>query len=148
MAKQLRRALEADARNEFEEQGTVPTWRLPGITVSGSTTHPTVVVSDEKAFLAWAKRYHPNEVETVTFERVKPQWQAPFLKGVASRGLPMVDKDGVEVEGLTYRPGGDFDGIALKVDSDVKEMLADYAAEIAAGIRPLALPPVVAGVPA
>lgn len=145
MAAEMRRALAADARSEFEEQGTLPTWRLPGIVVSGSTTHPSVVVSDEKAFLAWVKEYHPTEVEEVRFERPRPQWQTPFLKGVAARGEPMVDKDGVEVEGLTYRPGGDFAGISITVESDVKAMLADYAVEVVTGARPLALPPVVVG---
>ncbi len=144
MAKKLREALVADARNEYDEHGTVPTWRLPGMTVSGRTTTASVAISDEGAFDEWAEKHYPSEIERVFVVRAKGAWLAAFLKGVAARGEPLCDKDGAEVSGLSFRPGGEFDGIAVKVDSDVKEMFADYAAEITAGLRPLALPPVVA----
>lgn len=140
MAKKLRAALTADAQAEYDEQGTVPTWKLPGITVVGATAHPSVAIVDENAFLAWVAERYPTEVEKVVITRVRPAWQGPFLTAVAERGDPPCDTEGEVIPGLEWRPGGGFDGIALRVDRDTKAALAGYADEIVAGRRPLALP--------
>ncbi|MEU7170373.1 hypothetical protein ABZ949_02630 [Micromonospora tulbaghiae] len=140
MAKQLRDALTADAEAEYREQGTVPTWRLPGITVTGATTNPTVVISDEAAFLAWVADRYPSEVEQITTTRIRPAWQQQFLKGVIARGEPACDEQGEEIPGLTWRAGGGFGGISLRVDADTKALIRDHARQIVAGQIPLALP--------
>jgi hypothetical protein len=140
MAKKLRAALTADALAEFEGQGTVPTWKLPGITVVGSTTRPSVAVTDEAAFLAWVAERYPSEVEQVVITRPRPAWQGVFLTAVAERGDPPCDSEGEVIPGLEWRPGGGFEGIALRVDRDTKAALAGFADEIVAGRRPLALP--------
>jgi len=140
MSKRLRAALTADAAAEFSTQGTVPTWKLPGITVVGSTIHPSVAVVDEAAFLSWVAERYPSEVETVVITRARPAWQATFLADVATRGEPPCDVEGEIVPGLQWRPGGGFGGIALRVDRDTKATLAGFAEEIVAGKRPLALP--------
>jgi hypothetical protein len=140
MAKQLRAALIADAEAEYREQGTVPTWRLPGITVSGSTTNPTVVIADETAFLAWVAERYPTEVEQITITRVRPAWQDRFLKQVIARGEPTCDEHGEIVPGLQWRAGGGFGGISLRVDADTKAAIRDHAEQIVAGVRPLELP--------
>lgn len=142
MAKKLRAALTADAQAEFDAQGTVPTWKLPGvgITVVGSTAHPSVAIVDEAAFLAWVAQRYPTEVEEVVITRARPAWQGAFLTAVAERGDPPSDDEGTVIPGLEWRPGGGFDGIALRVDRDTKAALAGYADEIVAGLRPLALP--------
>jgi hypothetical protein len=140
MAKQLRSALADDAEAEFREQGTVPTWRLPGITVSGSATHPSVSVVNEAAFLAWVRDRYPTEVEQMTVTRVRPVWQQMFLRGVAGRGDPPCDEQGEHVPGLEWRPGGGFGGVVLKADPLTKDMVRTFAREIVAGVRPLSLP--------
>lgn len=140
MARQLRAALVADAEAEYREQGTVPTWRLPGITVSGSTTNPTVAITDEAAFLAWVAERYPTEVEQVTITRVRAAWQDRFLKEVIARGEPACDENGEVVPGLQWRPGGGFGGISLRVDAETKAFIREHAEQIVAGVRPLELP--------
>jgi hypothetical protein len=144
MAKQLRDALTADAEAEYREQGTIPTWRLPGITVLGSTSNPTVAIVDEAAFLAWVAERHPTEVEQIVVTRARPAWQSAFLKGVVARGEPACDEQGEPVPGLEWRAGGGFGGIALRVDPSMKAQIRDHARQIVAGTRPLELPGVVA----
>ena len=138
MAKRLRAALATDAENEYAEQGTVPTWRLPGITVVGSTTHPTVEVTDEDAFVKWVAERYPTEVETVV--RVRPAWKQRFLQDVAERGDPPCDEYGEVIPGLQWRPGGGFGGIRLVVNQQVKAELGRFADEVVSGQRPLQLP--------
>lgn len=139
MAKRLRAALTADAESEYREQGTVPTWRLPGITVTGSTAHPTVAITNEATFVAWVAHRYPTEVETVVITRARPAWQKRFLDEVATRGAAC-DDQGEEVPGLEWRPGGGFGGITLRVDSTTKALIREHADEIVAGVRPLGLP--------
>jgi hypothetical protein len=140
MAKKLRDAIAADAQAEFDEQGTVPTWRMPdaGITVSGSTKHPSVAIVDEQAFLNWVQEHHPSEIKTVTL--VQPAWQQAFLAAVAERGEPLCDDQGDIIPGLEYRPGGGFAGISVRVEPAIKMVLGLYADEVVTGKRPLALP--------
>jgi hypothetical protein len=139
MAKRLRAALTADAENEYTEQGTVPTWRLPGITVTGSTAHPSVAIVDEAAFVEWVAGRHPTEVETVVITRARPAWQKRFLDEVTGRGAAC-DAEGEVVPGLEWRPGGGFGGISLRVDSSTKALIRQHADEIVAGVRPLEFP--------
>jgi len=140
MAKQLRVALEADALAEYEEQGTVPTWRLPGLKVVGSTTNDAAYVADEQTFLAWVQDRYPSEVETVTLTRVRPVWQKAFLADVAKRGDPPCDLDGEAVPGVRWIPGGAFGGLAFRPDPSLKALVREHAREIVAGTRPLELP--------
>lgn len=140
MAKRLRAKLTAEAETEFVNEGMVPSWKLAGITVSGSLTHPSVAITDEAAFLAWASERYPTEVETVAVTRVRAAWQGPFLEGVAGRGNPPCDAQGEEIPGLEWRPGGSFGGISVRVDPEIKAVIAQHADEIADGVRPMALP--------
>jgi hypothetical protein len=140
MARELRAALTADAEAEFVEQGTVPTWRLPGITVAGATSNPSVAIVDEAAFLEWVAQRYPTEVEQISITRPRPAWQAGFLAGVAGRGEPACDEQGERIPGLEWRPGGCFVGISLRVDSQTKALVRSHAQAVVAGERPLQLP--------
>lgn len=140
MAKELRKALTADAEAEYLEQGVIPTWRLPGITVAGSTTNPTVAIVNEVAFLAWVAERYPTEVERVVITRARPAWQSAFLSGVVARGEPACDEQGEEIPGLEWRAGGGFGGISLRADSATKALIKAHAEEIVSGLRPLELP--------
>lgn len=135
---ELRRQLKADAAAEYAEQGTAPTWRLPGFTVSTSITHPTVEVVDEPAFRRWVEVEYPTEIETI--KRVRPAWQAAFLAEVTRRGDPPCDAGGIVLPGLRYVPGGEFRSVSVLPSADTKSVLRTMAQEIAAGRRPLALP--------
>ncbi|MFY1595425.1 hypothetical protein [Micromonospora sp. WMMD737] len=138
LAKRLRRKLTGDAEREYAEQGVVPSWKLPGITVSGSTSNPSVAVVDEPAFRAWVAQRYPTEIETV--HRVRPAWQGRFLEGVLGRGNPPCDPQGEAIPGVEWRPGGGFGSISLTASKDTKALVGAAADEIADGIRPLELP--------
>lgn len=136
LAEQMREALNADARAEFDEQGTAPTWRMRDFTVTASLTKDTVVVADPAAFMKWVKLAYPAAVE----EQVNPQWQRDFLNRKVRREDPPSDVEGQVIPGLGLRPGGQIKAVSVLPAAEVKARLTQAAAEIVAGQRPLALP--------
>lgn len=138
LAAELRNALKADAAAEYAEQGTAPTWRMPGFTVSTSITHDAIEVVDERAWRAYVKQAYPTEIETVI--RVRPAWQNVFFAGVAQRGDPPCDVEGTVIPGLVFVAGGDFKSVSVLPLAGTKANLRAVAQEIVAGKRPLGLP--------
>ena len=134
-AGKLRADLAADARAEFEEQGTAPTWRIKDVAaVSSSVSNAAVYVDDEPAFTAWVAKRYPTEIETIT--RVRPAWQGAFLNGVPGAHGIVTDLDTGEcVPGLAIRAGGEFVGISIRATAAAKEVFGTFAA---AGLRQLA----------
>lgn len=154
-ATKLRDMLTADARAEFVEQGTAPTWRIPDVaTIAASVSHESVHVSDDAAFTAWVAERYPTEVETVT--RVRGAWLTGFLTRTRVHGddpEDMIAADGETgevVPGVTVRAGGQFAGISIRATADAK---AVFGALARTGLERLALdsgpavPVVVAEVP-
>lgn len=139
LAKALREALNAEARAEYESQGTVPSWRLPGFTVATSLSADSAVIVDDAEFKAYVADAFPTEVETVTVTRVRPAWQAVFLKELVARG-EACDGDGRVVAGVEIRPGGAFGSVSVIPNAETRDRLRAAAREIASGARPLALP--------
>jgi hypothetical protein len=137
-AKEFRAALGADALHEWEGQGVAPTWRLPGVTVSCSVTHPTVQVVDEAKFREWVKLRYPHQIETVT--RVFPAFQQKLLEEVAQRGDPPSSEDDEVIPGLAYDPGGAFRSLSIRPSHELVGQFKLAAREMVAGRRPLALP--------
>lgn len=127
--------LAADARAEFEEQGTAPTWRIPDVaTVAASVSHAAVVVDDEGSFTAWVAKRYPTEVETV--QRVRPAWLTGFLaKAFGAAGVVSDPGTGEVVPGLGIRRGGDFAGISVRATPEAKQVFAAVAQQ---GLRELA----------
>lgn len=138
LAKELRAALTADARGESEEQGTAPTWRLPGLTVSSAMSSDSVAVVDEAAFTAWVAKAYPTEIETVT--AVRPAFRAKLLGDAAGRGEPVCAEDGEVIPGVEFRPGGEFRAVSVRPTSALRSQLAAKALDIVEGRAPLALP--------
>lgn len=134
----LRAAIKAAARADFEEQGTAPTYRMPGYTVSTSITHDGIEVVDEQLWLEFVTRRWPGEVETV--RRVRSSWQSVYFAAVLGRGDPPCDDEGTVLPGLAYRRGGEFRSVSVLPDAQTKWLLRKTAAEIASGVRPLELP--------
>jgi hypothetical protein len=127
--------LAADARAEFEEQGTAPTWRIPDIaTVAASVSHETVTVSDHVRFQRWVAKRYPTEIEEVLV--VRPAWLGDFLKRCQTNDLDAVDPDtGEIVPGLTVLPGGSFAGVSIRATGAAKEVFGALANH---GLRELA----------
>lgn len=138
LASELRKALRADAHAEFVEQGTAPTWRLPGYTVSTAVTHDSIEVVDDAAFLAYVAEVHPTEVEVT--RRVRPAFQLALFAGAVERGDPPCDRDGRVIDGVVFRPGGEFKSVSVLPLAGTKASLRAIAADIAAGKLPLGLP--------
>ena len=140
LAAELRKALRADAEAEYVEQGTAPTWRMPGYTVSTSISHDAVVVADEKAWRAWVGRDHPGEIETVSY--VRRSFQDAFLASLGENGRmdPPHTADGEIVPGLVFVPGGEFRSVSVLPMPATRSSLRAIAADIAMGRRPLGLP--------
>lgn len=134
-AAKYRADLLADARAEFEEQGTAPTWRIPDVaTVAASVSHASVYVCDETAFTRWVAARYPTEVETI--ERVRAAWQAGFLvRALGSVGIVNDPETGEVVPGLAIRPGGQFAGVSIRPTAAAKEV---FTALADAGLRQLA----------
>jgi hypothetical protein len=132
----LRAELAADARAEFEEHGTAPTWRIPDVaTVAASVSHPSVTVGDHVRFQRWVGRRYPTEIEEILV--VRPAWLADFLKRCKVDDLDAVDPDtGEVVPGLTVVPGGEFGGVSIRATGAAKEVFGALAGH---GLRRLAL---------
>ena len=121
----LRQDLAADARTEYEEQGTAPTWRIPDVaTVAASVTHEAVTVTDDRVLTAWVGERYPTELLTV----VRPAWLADFLSRCQPSGDVACDPaTGEVVPGLSVRPGGTFGGISVRVSAAAKEVFGALA---------------------
>jgi hypothetical protein len=95
------KALKDGAENEYREQGTVPSWKIPDVaTVSGNMTADALTVSDEAAFLNWLAVNLPAEVEEVPATRRirNPTSLLAALRDV----LEAADADELEPGGQTF----------------------------------------------
>lgn len=144
-AKAFREALEADARAEYEEHRTAPTWRVPFATVPTAVEHDGVEVTNEAAVIAYLERKHPGEVKTVKIVR-NPQWLGKLLAEAAERGavaveddaeLVIVDADGEEIPGVRFRAGGAFKNISVTPTDAMRRQLAAMAERYVNGEGPL-----------
>lgn len=122
---ELRADLAADAKAEYEEQGTAPTWRIPDVaTVSASVSHEAAYVDDERAFVRWVTERYPDEVVT----SVRPSWQKAFLSAATIDGDSVADRStGEVVPGLGVREGGRLTGVSIRATSDAKGVFAAVA---------------------
>ncbi len=123
----FRAELDADAKAEYAEQGTAPTWRLPDI---GSVTLPvsieTPYVADMAALLKWAAERYPAEVEQVT------QLRNEFVVGLISRvvvsaGLVIDQTTGEVVPGFGVREGGQARSLSIRPTPQAKVLIREAA---------------------
>lgn len=129
-AAEYRKMLQADAVAELEEQGTVPTWRMPDIaTVSLPVSREKPVVTDETALLEWVKRQYPTEVETLT--RVRRGFLSVVdSKVVVDDGQAVDPQTGEIVPGMSVREGGIPGTLRLLAADSVKPLIAQHAADM------------------
>ena len=135
----LEDALKADAREEYEGNGTAASWRMDFATVSASISHDTVEVADVATFHAWLAGRSPSEIETVTVLRVRnPEWRSQLLKGYAAmhdpeQGDVVHDVHGEVVPGLRFVRGGRFVTASVVPARGVKGLLGQAARAYAQG---------------
>ena len=122
----IRDELAQDARAEYAEQGTAPTWRLPDIgTVTLPVSKETVYVADEAALLAWVKAWPGDQAEVIeTVERIKPWYVHDLLRIVQVVDGHVIDEFGTIVPGLAVRPGGQPGSLSFRPSTAAKEVAA------------------------
>lgn len=130
-----RAVLETAARAELE-QGTVPTWRMPGIgTVTLPVSREAVIVADPAAWVAWVAARHPGEI----VQQIRPTSERALLGRLTVDGDVVVDPDtGEIVPGLSVRPGGVPGRLALRLTADAREAAQAAAAVDLEGLALLA----------
>ena len=117
--------LNADARAEFEEQGTASTWRIPGMaTVPQSVTNDAVVVKDEARFVEWVARRYPTEVEMVVREAFREKLLQDLIRVDAD---DVCHVEGELVPGVEFRKGGEFIHISVRPTPAAREMFGAVA---------------------
>lgn len=134
-ATQLRQDLEAEARAELAEQGSAPSWRLPGLgTVALSVSREAAYVVDQAALTAWVKGLYPGEI----VDQVRPSFQTALLADVICEGEHVVHPyTGEVVPGLAVRPAGLPRSLSFRMDRQVKtSAVADAESIIGALTEP------------
>ena len=125
----LREQLTADARAEYAEQGTAPTWRLPDIgTVTLPVSKETVYVADEAALVEWVMRNMPTEVETI--HRVRASYLSRLTATARHDGAVVYDDEGTVIPGLAVRPGGQPQSLSFRPTADAKAVAAEGAGRL------------------
>lgn len=135
-AKAVRLELDADAQQEFKEQGAAPTWRLADLgTWSLPVSKEAVYVDDDAALLAWVKTEPArlDEVVEIT-ERVKPWYVAELLRLARIVDGHAIDDDGTVIPGLAVRPGGVPLSLRFKPNSDAMAVADQVGAKLAGQI--------------
>lgn len=139
-SKEFRDQLAADARAEYVEQHTAPTWRLPDLaTVAMSVSTERAEVTNDIAFMDWVTARYPGKVETVS--RVHAGWMERFLKAApihvdGDRMYATDPETGEVVPGVSVRPGGVPLGVSVRVTAAAKEVFSKLATH---GLQRLAL---------
>lgn len=143
----IRDQLAADARAEYEEQGTAPTWRLPDIgTVSLPVSKETVYVADERALLAWVKAFPADDADVIeTVERIKPWYVADLLRLVQVVDGNVIDDLGTVVPGLAVRPGGTPGSLSFRPSTLAKQVAAAGAERLMEDVERAVEAPAVRG---
>lgn len=68
----------------------------------------TAKLSDEATYRAWVEQTHPNEVETITITRVRPEFTERILSAARQLGVPVDAATGEEVPGVTVDQGDPY----------------------------------------
>lgn len=88
-------------------------------------------LSDVAAYEAWVKHVHPEEIETVTITRVRPEFTERLMSAARQLGTPVDASTGESVPGITVERGDPYPTVRLA--SDAKENIgrAWHAGELA-----------------
>lgn len=141
-AAKLRDDLTQDARAEYAEQGTAPTWRLPDIgTVTLPVSKDSVYVADEAALLAWVETNVPSEVETV--KRIRPGYLPVLLSVVRHEDGDVFDMEGTIIPGLAVRDGGQPGSLSFRPSPMAKQVASAGAAHLVEMLEPTIDGPIV-----
>jgi glutamate/tyrosine decarboxylase-like PLP-dependent enzyme len=125
-AKALRDALAAEARAELEENHTAPSWTLgDGSRVSVSTSTGGAVVTDEEAFIDWARAVYPLELVERTVVSFRND---SFRKRVITELAEQCRVNGWELPSfLTSTPAGVYRSTSITIAPETKRRMEESA---------------------
>lgn len=129
----VRRAqLGEEALQELNMQGTAPTWRLPDIAqITLPLSKQKIEVADVDQLIVWVQARHPDEVETVSSTRVRPEFLTALLGYLVAAGDAVIDpQTGEVVPGVIVRPGGIPGTLRITAERAVKDVAAATAAQM------------------
>lgn len=90
---------------------------LPGGPDVGTVTltkgKATAKVDNEIDFVEWARKVHPEWVETVKYDRVRPECVERLLSAARQLGVPVDAETGEEVPGITVTEGEPYPMVRL-----------------------------------
>lgn len=125
-AKALRSALDAEARGELEENGTAPSWTLSdGSRVAVRVSSGGPVVTDEDAFIDWARTAFPGELvekTTVSFR------SDAFRKRVIEETATRCQDAGTDLPPfLAWTRKGEYRSTSITIAPETKERMEESA---------------------
>lgn len=125
----FRAQLDEQAKTEYAEQGTAPTWRLKDIgTVTLPVTQETVYLADRKALLEWVLGEEPSAIETVSTVQVATAYLTELEKRLVVVGEMVVDPaSGQQVPGYAVRPGGLPKSLTFRPTADAQALVREHA---------------------
>lgn len=126
----LRGALETEARNELVENRTAPSWTLDdGSRVVVRTSTGGAVVTDDDAFIAWARGAYPGElVERTTVSFRTDAFRKRVIEALARETLA----GGWELPPfLAWTSKGEYRSTSITIAPETKERMAASAREYA-----------------
>lgn len=90
---------------------------LPGNVLLGAVTlakgRTTSKLADEPAFEAWVAKTHPEQIETVTITRVKPDYRERLMSAARQLGEAVDAETGEAVPGITVGQGEAYPTVKL-----------------------------------
>lgn len=136
-AKAMRLEIELAVARRADADGMAVTLRLPGdrATIAQRFRNDRTSATDANAVVEYLRTYYPDEVMEETRWIVRnPSWLKKWLAGLAVNAETGEAADGPRiVPGVTFTPGGQYDGIAITVSADAKRELAAEAKLYAEG---------------
>lgn len=148
VAARHRETLTAEARAEYAEKGTAPTWRIPNLgKVILPISQAKIFVSDEAALAEWISFRNPEEIETVTTVRPRPAYVAALIAAlIATEDDVVIDPEtGELVPGLSVTAGGLPKALSITVDAPAKRVLAAAAEKLLGSAQAAIAGPVIDG---
>lgn len=137
--------LQGQAGQEYRDQGTAPSWKIPAVgRVTLPITEPTVFVENEAALTAWVQAHHPEHVYAVV--------RGAFVEHLRKTALvdddTVLTPDGEPIPGLACRPGGSPKSVSIVGIPAVKSTSLDRARALLSGAGLPELPVGESAVPA
>lgn len=123
-----RELLDTQARQELQQQGMAPTWRMQDVgTVTLPLSQPAATLTDTDALLKWAQAHEfPNATESVI--RLRFEWvQALERALLITEDAAVFPATGEVVPGYTVRAGGIPQALSIRPNPEARALMRSHA---------------------